>query len=56
MLDYNVAQDSILVSRARSADGQLRKLGYRLICHEFNIVKIVAFFSSQKGFMSSAGS
>ena len=40
MLDFTVAQDSILVSNAGLPNCQLRKLGYKLVYREFNIVKI----------------
>ena len=41
MLDFPVAQDSILVSSAESPNCQLRKLGYKLVDREFNIVKLI---------------
>jgi hypothetical protein len=43
MLDFRVAQDSILVPNAGFSHFQLRKLGYKLACFEFNIVKLFTF-------------
>ena len=52
MLDFRVAQDSILVPNIELPNCQLRKLGYKLIYSEFNIVKLLtrknemAYFAS----------
>ena len=47
MLDFRVAQDSILVPNIELPNCQLRKLGYKLIYSEFNIVKVITAAKSQ---------